>query len=751
MSQTKVNLGRVPKERGEYSATAKYYKDNIVEYGGSAYIASPTSSVNDGNDGTTDNPEYYLKNRVPFVTDPNTANAGWRIFASGRHVFSTGEDISSVGIDEEPVAGSRNLVESGGVAEDLINLSKKTLKKGDNESPTQIERGISFYQGKIINYTSRSMSFFSVSEGEIYYINKSFVTPTSSDIVSVIQLSYIPEPGDGSVAAIIDTHDSTFSSSNEKYVKVLKRCKYLGISISGNPTTATAYIQKCVSALPDIVQNTSDISKIDGYLEGDVYPITGYKENIYDSTTNIIGKYYNESFEEKSDNLFAHTDFIKIDTFDQIIYQQNPAPGSQAVQRYVFFLDENKEKLSVFQRPTDTNSHAVDVPEGAVYLVADIIKASVNNLSIIGKKIGSYENINNEVASNTDNITDIYRRYGDLTKAGEWVRGGWYAWNDFRPNMYKNRASINTIIHFDETVELVAKRGFKIISIYHLNGESKSTGAYHCNWEIPAGADAVITVARINEIPDEELTPEQVEEFSKAIMITNISGSDYSLYRDTFTDITMFETMAIIGDSYSAGSNGNNWGKCLGRITGVDITVWAQSGYTSADWITTYLQSLLEAEAKGLYWINLGINDGNRVLNDPSYLGSVADIDEETYQDFNFPDTFWGNMGKIIRNIQTHAPNSKIVLEKTMFQTMYNAQTNIATSKTKDINDAIVAISEHYGLPCIDQLDDAFYCSMEYQRSMISNHPRKYTWPGMAYANRRLFSKAVLDNPEYFY
>ena len=41
MSTTTVNLGYVPKNRGEYSSTASYYKDNIVQYNGSSYICNP--------------------------------------------------------------------------------------------------------------------------------------------------------------------------------------------------------------------------------------------------------------------------------------------------------------------------------------------------------------------------------------------------------------------------------------------------------------------------------------------------------------------------------------------------------------------------------------------------------------------------------------------------------------------------------------------------------------------------------------
>lgn len=346
-------------------------------------------------------------------------------------------------------------------------------------------------------------------------------------------------------------------------------------------------------------------------------------------------------------------------------------------------------------------------------------------------------------------FTNGYGTFQNVT----WVKGGWKGVNSFRPDLYPYRASISTPITVDKDTHVCAAEGFQVYCSTLLPDETAiSAGAFACRYVMPAGSTNYITIGRINEDTSESLTDDDVIEFSKALLIVSLRGTDYSLYRNTFTGLEMYETMAIIGDSYSAGAAGNNWGKCLGRIIGTEITVWAQSGINSNGWITRFMQSMLDAPAQDLYWLNLGINDGSTVVDNPAYLGSVADVDEETYPDIDtFPNTFWGNMGRIIRNIQTHAPNAKIVLEKTLFANPRNAQINIPTTATKTINDTIGEISTHYGLPCLDQLDDAFYWSAEYAASMSSNHPRKYAWVGMANANRRLFAKAVLDNPEYFY
>ena len=77
MSQTTVNLGYVLINRGEYVAdpVTKYYKDNVVQYQGSAFIAAPV----DYDEET--NPLAYVT-VAPYDTDPNNPNEGWKVFAS---------------------------------------------------------------------------------------------------------------------------------------------------------------------------------------------------------------------------------------------------------------------------------------------------------------------------------------------------------------------------------------------------------------------------------------------------------------------------------------------------------------------------------------------------------------------------------------------------------------------------------------------------------------------------------------------
>lgn len=516
-------------------------------------------------------------------------------------------------------------------------------------------------------------------------------------------------------------------------------------------------VEDWLDAHPDATTTVADGSITSLKLASDLISIIGGEtSDLHVASTDTIGAYWNKNFEEVietgSTKYWKHTALIDVEGMSQIRWTGGNSPSSN---KFNWFVAADNTAVSRFDMAT---TGIIDVPENAKYVTFTTAKA--DKIPIYGIYRGNIYQAIDEAQSSVDGIEAGVDRLNDIEEHGyynllnqNWTRGGWYAWDDFRTSLYKNRAAINNHVHFDRDTQILCKRGFQILGAAKINGETvSSTGTFSCMFFIPAGADANITVRRINEDDTEVLTDEQVQEFADAVMITSVRGSDYQRYRDTFSGLEMFETMGIIGDSYSAGNNKNNWGKCLGRMIGTQVTVWAQSGQSSAEWITTYLPQLLAADPLELYWLNLGINDGSRVVSDSSYLGSAADVDETTYPNVDdFPDTFWGNYGRIIRNIQKHAPSAKIVMEKTLFASSRNAQTDLPTTATLTINNAIKAIADHYGIPCIDQLDDAFYTSREYALSMNENHPRKYTWPGMANANRRLFTKAVLDNPEYFW
>lgn len=118
-------------------------------------------------------------------------------------------------------------------------------------------------------------------------------------------------------------------------------------------------------------------------------------------------------------------------------------------------------------------------------------------------------------------------------------------------------------------------------------------------------------------------------------------------------------------------------------------------------------------------------------------VGTVADIKDDYTQN---GESYYGWYGSIISQVQAHAPKAKIVLVK------------IWTNGTAKIpyDNAITQIASHFELPVIDPYDDAFFNSSLYLDNMVSGHPTPMTYPCMGLAMERLFSRCVIENPDYF-
>jgi hypothetical protein len=228
-------------------------------------------------------------------------------------------------------------------------------------------------------------------------------------------------------------------------------------------------------------------------------------------------------------------------------------------------------------------------------------------------------------------------------------------------------------------------------------------------------------------------------------------GSEYSNIalramvgdRYDYGTFSMFEKFGVIGDSWSSGvifrqNSGGDYentfrnlscGKILARNTGTNCALYSTGGATTRSWLSNSqygLQQLLADEAKQLYISMLGINDSNTLGAD--YLGDITDITSDDYA--TYPDTFYGNYGKIIGNIKTHAPNAKIVL---------------ITAPNKDevrasYNSAIEAIANRFGIVCIKMHEDEYFNS-DYFTQYVNGHPVAVTYSGMA----KRFEKLIVD------
>ena len=126
MSQTVVQLGHVPVNRGEFilNPVTKYYKDNIVQYKRYSFIADPVA------------PATYVTT-PPIDNTTGELNPGWRYF-SGTGV-----------VDDVPTQDSDNLVESGGVYEWGAEAGEIVGDPSGDWEPTTAERYFEQLQGEI--------------------------------------------------------------------------------------------------------------------------------------------------------------------------------------------------------------------------------------------------------------------------------------------------------------------------------------------------------------------------------------------------------------------------------------------------------------------------------------------------------------------------------------------------------------------------------------------------------------------------
>ena len=235
-----------------------------------------------------------------------------------------------------------------------------------------------------------------------------------------------------------------------------------------------------------------------------------------------------------------------------------------------------------------------------------------------------------------------------------------------------------------------------------------------------------------------------IAEFANALNLAT-ALADINLYKPTFTDVSMFERVGICGDSYAAGGGiisgirPLTWGKNLERQAGITVDIYAKSGQNVMQWVadsTNGLPALLAGEECGLYWLQHGING----TSSDEQFGSLEDI--TTYP---HPNTFCGQYTEAIEQIKTNFPKARIILA-----TIIGSNFSLYQSTYAKVNNAIRAIAQHCEVMLVDVADDVFYRSYWYSGWGRSNHPTAMQNPGIAMANRRLISKCIQDNPDYF-
>lgn len=337
---------------------------------------------------------------------------------------------------------------------------------------------------------------------------------------------------------------------------------------------------------------------------------------------------------------------------------------------------------------------------------------------------------------------------GTYSIKGEWMYGGYLGFND-ATNRCKTReiqyAESDLLIRVDD--EFYAQ-----IIIYdasdYAHAKQIATTAKDNIYRIPKGTYFRPIIGRGYDEAD-------LVEWPKHLHVSGYVSDDFRL-QNAFTTIGIFDRVGIIGDSYACGSmhwsvgsatlKNLSWGKILSRRVGNECVLYAHGGYGIRTWLSDEdigLPKLLSDTPCNLYWWGMGINDYNGA-NDATKRGTMEDITEyESYEDY--PDTLYGNYGRAIEQVMAYAPFAKHVICSCFGSTRQHV-----ISLYKNINTVLREVAEHYGIPFINLMDDAFYRSEFYEQEIAGNHPTIIGYGGVALANERLLSKCIVENCAYF-
>lgn len=241
-----------------------------------------------------------------------------------------------------------------------------------------------------------------------------------------------------------------------------------------------------------------------------------------------------------------------------------------------------------------------------------------------------------------------------------------------------------------------------------------------------------------------------------------------SLKQYEYTDMSMFERIGVLGDSFCSGSlylaendrHSNyqqSWGAQIARQHGIEFVPYAVGGwgsynflYNNSDNWRNYGSYKLQEDFSdpdkicGLYIICFGINDSNpaNTFGDKTggteYIGNANDINPSDYT-LN-ANSFWGNVSAICSMIKENAPDALIVL---------TTLARFGSSRYDDYSAEIPDIATANGVRYITLTDDPFFTS-EYYTHKSLDHPTAPLYAGMARAISRLIQRDMVENWEYY-
>lgn len=266
-------------------------------------------------------------------------------------------------------------------------------------------------------------------------------------------------------------------------------------------------------------------------------------------------------------------------------------------------------------------------------------------------------------------------------------------------------------------------------------------------------AAAELAAAQAHQALDTRIDDAAADAASTAQVLTSMVAA--ASRTDGITaSLSMYDRVGVCGASWDSGyiytsrtdvieKERLSWPHMLAMRCGFTLGNYSYHGVGAKDWLTHAKcgVKMLADDPCDLYICTLGGNDLNK--RGTAYIGSLADITGYA-NPADYPSSFYGDYGRIIESIRTHAPNARILL---IF--WYNPAIHDPDGEGRQLyHEAVQALAGHYGLPCINWDDDPWYPTVH--DNQLGNHPTAVQLGGISFAFERLYSSAVNRYYRYF-
>lgn len=425
------------------------------------------------------------------------------------------------------------------------------------------------------------------------------------------------------------------------------------------------------------------------------------------------------------------------------IVRFNGSSASGSSNRAMVFTDSNYTIVKAYNAGAFTNVTIEWTAEVDGYCLIDVeyYKSGVyKDYTAYQMKDDTYSALKSNVSSWQE-----YEKNGYIQIPGNWVQG---EFGSFADVAYASKSPWMTLER--ETLFMVTDPGNYYLTFYVNNNGTLSKNTSYPTWGVYASGKVVrVAVNAYDET--ESLTPS----IARTKVLMSIPISENERLKDTYSAVGVFDQIGIIGDSFAVGSMhwendgyhgypNLSWGKLMCKRNGNNCTLYAHGGYGIKRFVEYILPTVLSDDPCNLYWWGLGINDNETARTNASATGTIDDITDHEI-DGLYPDTLYGNFGRAVSQIKTHAPLAKHVFASCIKDNVNNRYTSYAA-----INTVLKTVAEHYGFPFIEITDDPFYWSAFYRDSAWVGHPVLIGYAGMSWANERLLNKCIVDNMTYF-